>query len=405
MIQAVNVSSKDPRVRHAEKLGVEPERVELVRLQLAKLAEDGTLVDIDVIGLSRFTRRLSWEDLGVKPPAGKAIKFTPGQNGLVPNRYLAPMETAAHAARQALEDLSFDITGFQPYRWVPFLAWKEWRRRFAAAEADLQKAKDAILADYDAIRDEMAQAFERMACDAAIRYRAVGQEIPDEWVESVVKRYLGAMPSREDVEAVRLVWRPGMLVRDSQIQDELLEVSRIEAEREAIQARKHLELEEIRSKQLQLSFVEETARRNAQEELEAKRRMREEAMRRYREQLKEMAFPFQEAWDQLRARVYDDAITIAESIKKNGYLRGKTAQRAVRMARTFRLLDSQDDAELAGLLDQLEKMATAPIPKRSRRRELAPINSVLDEISRLTHDSALEMRRRLEPSRFKALEI
>ena len=77
MIQAVSTRSKDVRVRHAEKLGVEPERVELVRLQLAKLAEDGTLVDIDVIGLSRFTRRLSWEDLGVKPPEGKAIKFTP----------------------------------------------------------------------------------------------------------------------------------------------------------------------------------------------------------------------------------------------------------------------------------------------------------------------------------------
>ncbi|MCL5265552.1 MAG: hypothetical protein M1343_10270 [Chloroflexi bacterium] len=405
MIQAVSMGSKDVRVRHAEKLGVEPERVELVRLQLAKLAEDGTLVDIDAIGLSRFTRRLSWEDLGVKPPAGKAIKFTPGQNGLIPNRYLAPMESAAHAARQALEDLSFDITGFQPYRWVPFLAWKEWRRRFTAADAELQKAKDAILADYDAIRDEMAQAFERMARDAALRYRAVGQEVPDEWIESVVKRYLGAMPSREDVEAVRLIWRPGMLVRDSQIQEEMLEVSRIEAKREAIQARKRLELEEIDSRQRQLTLAEEMVRRNASEELEAKRRMRDEAMRRYREQLKEMAFPFQEAWDQLRARVYEDAIAIAESIKKNGYLRGKTAQRAVRVARTFRLLDSQDDAELAGLLGQLEKMATAPIPKRSRKRELAPINSILDEISRLTHASALEMRRRLEPSRFKALEL
>lgn len=118
MIQSTALRSEDIRLHHAEKLGVEPERVELVRLQLAKLAEDGTLVDVDVLGLSRFTRRLSWEDLGVKPPAGRAIKFTPGHNGLIPNRYLAPLESAAHAARQALNDLSFDITGFRPYHWV-----------------------------------------------------------------------------------------------------------------------------------------------------------------------------------------------------------------------------------------------------------------------------------------------
>ena len=89
----------------------------------------------------------------------------------------------------------------------------------------------------------------------------------------------------------------------------------------------------------------------------------------------------------------------------NGHLRGNTAQRAVRVARTFRLLDSQDDGELASLLAQLERMATAPVPKKAKKRQLAPIASVLDEISRLTHASAQEVRRRLEPSRFKALEI
>ncbi len=179
MIQPVALKREDLRLHHAEKLGVEPERVELVRLQLAKLAEDGTLVDVDVVGLSRFTRRLSWEDLGVKPPAGRAIKFTPGKNGLIPNRYLAPLESAAHAAREALEDLSYDITGFRPYRWIPFTAWQEWQRRFGAAQKALHKAKEAILVDYEVIQDEMAEAFNRMARDAALRYQAMGQEVPD----------------------------------------------------------------------------------------------------------------------------------------------------------------------------------------------------------------------------------
>ena len=196
-----------------------------------------------------------------------------------------------------------------------------------------------------------------------------------------------------------------MLVRDSQIQEELLEITRIEAEREVVQMRMRLETEEVRSRERQLALAEEMARRDADEQMEAKRRMREEAMARYREQLNEMSFPFREAWDQLRARVYEDAVAIAESIKKNGYLRGNTAKRAIRMSRTFRLLDSQDDTELAALLEQLERMATAPIPKRARRRAPGPITSVLEEISRLTHASAQEVQRRLEPSRFKALEV
>lgn len=288
---------------------------------------------------------------------------------------------------------------------MPLTAWQEWQRRFCAAEKALEEAKQAILTDYEAIQDEMAKTFWLMARDASLRYWALGQEVPGDWIQNVVRRYLATMPTEEEVAAVRLIWRPGLVVRDSQIEEELLEASRLEAEREAVLARKRLELEEVYSRQRQLALAEEMAQREACEQMEARRRMREEAMARYRQQLKEMAFPFQEAWDQLRARIHEDAVAIAESIERNGYLRGKTAQRAVRMARTFRLLDSQDDVELEVLLRQLEKMATAPISKKTRRREVAPITSVLEEISRLTHASALEVRRRLEPSRFKALEV
>ena len=102
------------REEHAQRLGIEPDRVHLVRLQLSQLAREGTLVDLDVQGLSRFTRHLSWEELGIEPPPKGAVKFTPGQKGLVPSRYLAPLETAAQQARTALQNLSYDISGFQP---------------------------------------------------------------------------------------------------------------------------------------------------------------------------------------------------------------------------------------------------------------------------------------------------
>ncbi len=55
---------------------------------------------------------------------------------------------------------------------------------------------------------------------------------------------------------------------------------------------------------------------------------------------------------------------------------------------------------------QLETLATSPIPKNGkRRRGVEPIEGVLGEIARLTHASAEEVKRRVEPSRFRALEI
>lgn len=49
------------RSEHAEKVGVEPDRVEVVRLELDMLLERGTLVDIDVHGISMFTTRATWQ--------------------------------------------------------------------------------------------------------------------------------------------------------------------------------------------------------------------------------------------------------------------------------------------------------------------------------------------------------
>lgn len=376
------------REEHAQRLGIEPDRVHLVSLQLSQLAHEGTLVDLDVEGLSRFTRHLSWEELGIEPPPKGAVKFTPGQKGLIPSRYLAPLETAAQQARTALQNLSYDISGFRPYRYVPWTAWPLWTKKFADAEEAFRRARETLLADHDLVVEEMKDVFQQVAADAARRYAAFGVSLRETWAEDLTRRQVSAIPSRGEVAALRLTWRPGMLVRDSDVEAELLETARSQAERERLM----VEHEELRY---------EAAR-----EASLKEQMRQEALARYREQLQAMAFPYQEAWDQLRARVYEDARAISESLRNNGYLRGKTAQRAAGLARTFRLLNSQKDKELEGLLGQLETLARSPIPKNGkRRREIAPIEGVLGEIARLTHASAEEVRRRAEPSRFRALEV
>ncbi len=388
MTGAAATSVLSRRDEHAERLWIEPDRVHLVRLQLSQLAKDGTLVDLDVEGLSRFTRHLSWEELGIEPPPKGAVKFTPGQKGLIPSRYLAPLETAAQQARTALQNLSYDISGFKPYRYVPYTAWPLWRKKFADAEEAFIRAREALQTDHDLVVQEMMEVFQQVATDAARRYAAFGVILKENWADDLTRRQVDAIPARGEVAALRLTWRPGMLVRDSDVETELLETARSQVERE------------------RLAIEQQEMRREASREASLKEQMRREALACYREQLREMAFPYQEAWDQLRARVYEDARAIGDSLQKNGHLRGKTAQRAAGLARTFRLLNCQKDGELEELLRQLETLATSPIPKNGkRRRAVEPIEGVLSEIARLTHASAEEVKRRAEPSRFRALEV
>lgn len=386
MMEATATTVVPRRLEHAQRLGVEPDRVELVRLQLSRLAGEGTLVDLDVEGLSRFTRHLSWEELGIEPPPKSAVKFTPGQKGLIPSRYLAPLETAAQQARLALQGLSYDITGFRPYRFVPYTAWPQWTRRFQEAEASFLRGRDALRANYDLVVEEMKEIFQRVAVDAARRYAALGAKLREGWAEDLARRQAAAIPSREEVAALRLTWRPGMLVRESEVEAELLEVARSRAERE------------------RLAQEQEERRYQAATETALKEQMRREALARYREELREMALPYQETFHELRARVYEDAMAIAESIGKNGYLRGKTAQRARHMAQTFRLLSFQTDQELERLVQELEALASAPVSRR-RKRPLGPIESVLGEIADLTRAAAREVERRSRPSRLAALEV
>lgn len=386
MMEATATTVVPRRLEHAQRLGVEPDRVELVRLQLSRLAGEGALVDVDVEGLSRFTRHLSWEELGIEPPPKGAVKFTPGQKGLIPSRYLAPLETAAQQARQALQSLSYDITGLRPYRFVPYTAWPQWTRSFAQAEDAFQRAKEALLADYDPVVEEMKEIFQRVAVDAARRYAVLGVRLREGWAEALARRQAAAIPPRQEVSALRLTWRPAMLVRESEVEAELLEVARSRADRE------------------RLAQEQEERRYQSARETALKEQMRREALARYREQLREMALPYQEAFQELRARVYEDALAIAESVKKNGYLRGKTAQRARHMAQTFRLLSFQTDQELEKLVQELESLATAPV-SRKRKRPLGPIESVLGEIADLTRAAAREMERRSRPSRLAALEV
>jgi hypothetical protein len=110
--------------------------------------------------------------------------------------------------------------------------------------------------------------------------------------------------------------------------------------------------------------------------------------------------PLEEGARQLHAAVYEAAVAIRTSLQKHGRLYGASARKARELARWFRLMQWQSDAELEVLLAELEGLATRPAGKR--KRDPGPLDQVLGDIVALCYADA---RALAEPSRMGALEL
>jgi hypothetical protein len=159
----------------------------------------------------------------------------------------------------------------------------------------------------------------------------------------------------------------------------------------------------------------EEQQRLVQMRLEAEERrlqaMHEAELAHARQQLEKMASPFQEVFEQLRAQIHQDVIEIAHSIQKNGYLRGKVAERARNLIETFRLLNAHGDDELEAALGDLRARLVKLEAPRSKEKEqhsydTQAVVQQLEAIKSITHQAAVEVARRAAtPTRARALEF
>src|SRR5439155_1249348 len=202
------------------------------------------------------------------------------------------------------------------YRWVPWRAFEAFEREFEAARVALDAAKADVLEQYDAVREEVCDAFLQLADDSARRLEATGHAIPDGFREAVVRGVQGAIPGPGDLQdRLALHFRVGVILLGSEMLAE---------------------------------------QRKAREE---RRRLEE-----------------------------------AES--------GLQLERARELARWFRMMNWQSDAELEGLIGELEQLAQRPSSKR--KRDPGPIDQVLGDIVSLCYADA---RALAAPSRMAALEL
>jgi hypothetical protein len=404
--------------RAADHIGAETAEIERLPFDLSVLDDEGLFVNVDAQGFGLLDRRLDWQALGITLPRQSDVAFRPPRCGLLPDRYRLPLLRPAARAHAALHRYSYHFrlteTVFESpaYRWVPWRAFETFERDFQAAQADLECAKASLLADYDAVREEVIGTFLQLAADSGRRLEATGQGVPDGFEHVIVQGVRSAIPTPDDLAAKLILrYRVGVILLGSEM---LAEQRKARAERSRLEkATTELRLEQQRRDaqervlQRELWAEEERIRQQARaeederrHEAEVKERLRRLKLDAARERLQEAMSPLEEGAKQLHAAIYESASAIRTSLQKHQYLPGSSVKRARELTRWYKLMNWQSDEQLERLIGELESLASRSTGKR--KHDVGALNGVLSDIAELCYADARALN---EPNRMGALEL
>jgi hypothetical protein len=404
--------------RAADQIGAETAEIERLPFDLSVLEDEGLFVNVDAQGFGLLDRRLDWQALGITLPRESNVAFRPPRCGLLPDRYRLPLLRPAARAHAALHRYSYHFrlteTVFETpaYRWIPWRAFETFERDFQAARADLERAKNELLADYDAVREEVIGTFLQLAADSGRRLEATGQRVPEGFEQVIVQGVRSAIPTPDDLEAkLVLRYRVGVILLGSEM---LAEQRKVREERSRLEkATTELRLEQQRRDaqervlQRELWAKEERIRQQLRakederrHEAEVKERLRRLKLDAARERLQEAMSPLEEGVKQLHAAIYESASAIRASLQKRQYLPGSSAKRARELTRWYTLMNWQSDEQLERLIGELEDLASRPAGKR--KHDVGALDGVLSDIVELCYADARALN---EPNRMGALEL
>jgi len=348
--------------------------------------------------------------------------------------------------RQLLTKYSYsEISGFYPYRWIPFTAYQAFRSEWDELAAEFIAVKLDILDHYEEYKQLLAADFaeialsawrsltasqpadrrptpkspiaERTAAERTGDARPIAVTIdqstytdPAAFSEAITSRALAKLPTPAEIEAnlsadytTALVYGEQDVAADQLAADHIHQ--QIDLERAAARA-------EQQERYAQANLFEEQTRHQVQIDrlAEEEKRIQLDAMRQAeaehaRARLQEMVSPFEAVFSSLRRRLADDARSMLESIRKNSYVRGKIAEKGRGLLDFYQLMAVHDDRQLRDLLIAL-KAEIGPIGDErpaGADRDVAEITGLLSQIDNLAHTAAADLTR--GPSRFSFIEI
>jgi hypothetical protein len=415
---------EEQRQEMAEATGEDADRLWAHVMDFEKMRGRGILVDPDIYGVSLLRQRVTWAELGIPEGDVRRKRLHRGTKYLFPE-FAKKFNSLDARLRRCVETHSFDLEGFRPYRFVPVTAYEDWREKWDELVEEWNALKSELLDEYDERMEEERKSAAEVADeawdalmsrhkakaranggngeDAAVIIRDKAFEDKTEFVEWVQDRATSRYPSRQALkDGLYPTYKTSMILAPSDLLVDEVREERLRTQIEEERAEQRALTAEARTK-------EEQERIERQRMREQARAMHEAEMERAREMVAQTVSPFQEAFEELRAQIHEDVLEIVASIKKNGYVRGRVAERARRLQETFALLNAHDDDDLAKALEELSghlEKDPAVKARTGKTYDTEAVLSSLEEVEEMTHEAAQEVARRAQrPTSGIALDL
>ncbi len=416
------------RKLHAQSMGVDVDRVSVVRLELDALLSQGTLIDVDVKGIAQFMATASFEELGIPIKDMRSKRYTTGKKYLIPHDYLSPLISLETQFRTSLLRWSLDIEGFRPWRYLKATAidgksaYENWREEWEKLQGLLSEAVAKIITDYPLLQAALVADFSEVAEEAwtAIRSRdAAYAQQRDAWAQDAAA-HLDQQPDLSMALHTlgHVAWEQIYRGEDAAEREAFYEALQEHGlmlhgkkrgrawtlEQAALHAWEEMQSRTFKARIVAKALgklpsperIQETVkatyrtgyllnqadviRQNQQAKAESQAirqkelalsqaeqkmwAMRQAEMQHAREQLQEIASPFSEVMSKLKTQIYDDVMSLKAIIDERGYLPGRAGEKAKGLRELYNLMALQSDAKLEEALKALD---TALIPTGDKK--------------------------------------
>ena len=423
----------DRRQRAIQMTGQDPQAT--IKLQLDFLRQNGILVDLDIRGTGMFQKTPNWVELGIADwtEDERVKQFTRGSKFLYPEEKIRAIKSIESRLRQNLEKFSTEVTGFKPYRFIPYTAYAGWREKHDAIVADGELLKTELIANRPAYVDQVAETYTEVAEAAWIaatsgevngrrvqlynyiqvvdrtnhQMRALDHE---QFVSYIVEMTVGQVPTSEDIETkLRYDYTTALIYGE---QDIAADQARAAAIRDQIDLQRQVSRAEALKADLENQALAESVRAEAwaiqerQRAFEMERETKLTAMRQaeyehHRKQLAETISPFAEVYQAAVGQFIDHAKDILESVRKNNHVKGKVAERGRGLVDLYQLmvLPGMGDDRLENYLRELKAL----LPENTEARKPDEIAAKLQDIISLEAEIASDLQ--AGPTTFEFVEF
>lgn len=406
-------------------IGAAPQKS--IHMQLAKLRQEGILVDLDITGTGIFQKTPNWLELGIPEFDGdpRAKQFTKGTKFLSIPEKVAKIKSFESRLRQNLDKHTFEVAGFRPFRWLPYTAYQSWRTKHDEIVADAQQYVIEQMIDHhsenvDYVASEYTQIAEAAWLSATTGENTSGRRTQlykfvqlwdkekretlyldhEGFVSYIVSKVISQIPTVEDIsEKLKFDYMTALIYGEEDIAADEAAAANIRAqvdfEREKADLENQLLREQVRSQAWNIQH-EQTQK---EQMLEA---MRQAEYDHHKQQLQDTVSPFVEVYRQAMYQFVDHAKDMLESIKKNKHVRGKVAERGRGLLDIYNLLvipGMGDDR----MMEYLKELRNLIGPEITDNRSTEAITAKLQDIINMEAEISADMV--TEPTTFSYLEI